>query len=75
MFPLKILVLAVIIAIAFGPRVNACPAHDHTKTVAVPAAGEQSASTEAAASSKGPAAQPKQAETAAAGQVQAPVAN
>lgn len=74
MFPLKILVLAVIIAIAFGPRVNACPAHDHTKTVAVPAAGEQSASTEAA-SSKGPAAQPKQAETAAAGQIQAPVAN
>lgn len=32
MFPLKTMVLAVIIAIVFGPHVNACPAHNHLQT-------------------------------------------
>jgi hypothetical protein len=37
MFPLKTLVVAVVLAIAFGPRVNACPMHNHEQTVQAPA--------------------------------------
>lgn len=48
MFPLKTLVLAAIIAIAFGPRVEACAMPEHTHTVAALPAAEQPPATPSA---------------------------
>ncbi|MCL4765739.1 MAG: hypothetical protein KJZ80_05870 [Hyphomicrobiaceae bacterium] len=78
MFPLKTLVVAAIIAIAFGPRVNACPAHNHMQTVVAPAAAEEQAVAVAPAAEVSdpvatPAAEP--AEVAVAGQPESPAAN
>jgi hypothetical protein len=40
MLPLKTLILAAGFAIALGPNVNACPAHNHMQTTQAPASDE-----------------------------------
>lgn len=71
MFPLKTLALAAILAIAFGPRVMACPAHNHMQTATAPAAAETL--TTASPASTQPA--PEATEVATAGPVKTPAAN
>lgn len=76
MFPLKTLVVAVVIAIVFGPRVSACPAHNHEQTVMAPAATEQQVTT-VATSAAPQATKPSTAKPAdvASGPATAPAAN
>lgn len=78
MFPLKTMVLAVIIAIVFGPHVNACPAHDHLQTAAPKAATptQVSVATPAVGNvSKPEAAKAQPAEVAVTDQPSSPAAN
>lgn len=55
MFPLKTLVVAAIIAIAFSPRVSACAMHQHDQTAAITAPAEATGPT-VAETTAGPAA-------------------
>jgi len=48
MFPLKTLVLAATLAVAFGPSLMACPAHNHMQTTAAPTADETVTTTSSA---------------------------
>lgn len=74
MFPLKTMVLAVIIAIVFGPHVNACPAHNHLQTAATPTAAPAQVSV-AADATKLEASEAQPAEVAVADQPSPPAAN
>lgn len=71
MFPLKTLVLAAILAIAFGPSLMACPAHNHMQTATAPAADATVTTASPASSQSAQAAT----EVATANPVKAPAAN
>jgi hypothetical protein len=76
MFPLKTLVVAVILAMLFGPRVNACPAHNHEQVVEAPAAAEATQTAVAVPTAEPAPVLPAQpAEVAAAEQSAKPTAN
>ncbi len=70
MFPLKTLVVAVILAIAFSPQVRACSFHKHEQTVEAPAApnGPAQAAATTPATPDPATAAPPPAEVASAGQ-------
>lgn len=77
MFPLKTFVVAVILAMLFAPRVNACPFSTSQKAVEAPAAIEVTRATDerSGAVIALPENSEQQAEVAVAGQVAASVSN
>ncbi len=77
MFPLKTLILAAILAVAFGSNVIACPAHNHMQTATAPAADEAVTTATAASTKAAPetTADAQPAEVAAAEKPVTPAAN
>lgn len=73
MFPFKTLVLAGLFAVALGPHVNACPAHNHMQSVKAPAAEETVATTSQPVSK--PAKEGQSADVAAADKASNPAVN
>ena len=77
MLPLKTLIVAAIIAIAFSPRLNACPAHNHLETAQSPTVApvQVTVGTQAADATGPDAAEAQTAEVAVADQPASPAAN